>query len=196
MINLLPPTEKEILLLEKRQRLVMVLGSVALMFLIFLILILLSVKFYILAEANYQDEILAAEKNKYQTPDFLFFKDIIQKYNSSLALADTFYKKETRMSDALEIISELEKPKGLYLTNVAVEKNGQGNTMMATISGVSNNRNSLTLFKDSIDQNKNIKNTYFPASNWIKPADFTFYLTFEVVPVKELTNSPVDESQK
>ena len=196
MVNLLPPREKEYLLLERREKLITVLGYVVLVFLVFLLLVLFSVKFYLLAQEAYQSEILADLESKYQTPDFLFFQDIIQKYNTSLAIADNFYKNEVRISDALKVISELERPKGLYLTNIAIEKSAQEEKMMATVSGVSNTRDSLIYFKDSVDKNENVKSIYFPANNWIKPIDFAFYLTFEIVPIKKLTNSLTNENEK
>ena len=183
MINLLPPQEKEQLLLEKRRRLLMVLGNVLLIFLVFLTLVLFSVKFYILGQAVYQTQILTTLENQYQTPDFLFYKDLIEKHNYSLVLADQFYKKETSVSDAVKMISGIEKPAGLYLTNVTIEK-GKDNAIMASVSGISNNRDSLINFKSKIEEQKNIKNIYFPATNWIKPADFPFYVTFEYIYVK------------
>lgn len=185
MINLLPPQEKEHLLLEKRKKLIIILGWVFLMFLIFLTLVLFSVKFYILTQASWQEEVLTDLKNTYQTPDFLFFKDIIQKHNLSLKTADNFYKKEIYVSNALKAIAAIDRPAALHLTDVTVGhlplQPGQAqDTMLVTIFGVSDTRDSLVIFKSNVEQIHNIKNVYFPPNNWIKSADINFYMTFEV----------------
>src|SRR3989338_7348676 len=172
MINLLPPKEKEHLLLGKYKKLII---------LIFLILVLASVKFYILSQAVYQKEVLAGLENKYQTPDFLFFKDMIQKYNLSLKTADIFYKKQAYVSGALQTISEIERPAGLYLTSIAIDRPDQDNKATVTVFGVSDTRDSLILFKSNVEQNSRVKNIYFPPNNWIKSTGVNFYMTFEIL---------------
>lgn len=190
MINLLPPKEKEHLLLEKRKKLITILGWLVLIFLIFLILVLFSVKFYILTQSSYQQEALTDLKNKYQTPDFLFFKDVIQKHNLSLKIADTFYKKQAYVSDVLKIISEIDKPAALHLTDITIDHlpaqagQTQDTKILVTIFGVSDSRDDLIIFKSNVEQHSDIKNVYFPPNNWIKPTSINFYMTFEVDPLK------------
>ena len=58
MINLLPPEEKGKLFLKKSEKLIAVLEITILVSLVCLILILSSIKLYIVAEANYQKNIL------------------------------------------------------------------------------------------------------------------------------------------
>ena len=72
MINLLPPQEKEKLLLEKTQKLVIVLTNSFIISLICLILILLSLKFYILKELAKKSSVLYDIKEENQAKDFLF----------------------------------------------------------------------------------------------------------------------------
>ncbi|MDO8529896.1 MAG: hypothetical protein Q7S10_00575 [bacterium] len=179
MINLLPPKEKQALVSQQNKKLVIVMGNVVLISLCSLALVLLSVKFYILGELTYHKFILSATEKKYETPDFLFFKGLIQDYNISLTRMHNFYKNEMPVSDVIKAILEVPKPEGLHLTDIKIEKGAKGNKITATISGISDNRDSLALFKSGIESNIHMKNVYFPPNNWIKPSDLPFYLTFE-----------------
>ena len=156
-----------------------------LIFLIFLILVLFSVKFYVLTQAEYQEEILTSVKNNYQTPDFLFFKDVIQKQNLSLKIADAFYKKESYVSDILKIISEINRPAGIRVHDITVSRQAQSGIMLVTMSATSDTRDNLVAFKNVIEKDKRIKNLYFPPNNWIKSSDVSFNMTFEVDSVKD-----------
>jgi hypothetical protein len=77
MINLLPPQQKEELVLEIKKNLFITLCGILLIFLICLSLILFSLKFYILGEVNSKEIILEQSEKKYETPDFLSFKENI-----------------------------------------------------------------------------------------------------------------------
>lgn len=193
MINLLPPKEKEELLFEKNKKLIIVLGNVFLISLICLSLVLFSLHVYILGEINYQRIILDDTKKKYQTPDFLSFESIIQKYNASLVAIDTFYKKEIYFSDILKTISEIQRPKGVSITSIAINAMKENNLPASakpkalsagktkvTISGMSDTRDDLLIFKSNIENNQKVTNVYFPPNSWIKPSDISFNLTFEI----------------
>ena len=182
MINLLPPKEKEELSLEGNKKLVIVLGNLVLISLVCLILILFSLKFYILKEISYQKIVLDNTEKKYQASNFLSFKEIIQKYNANLVKIDNFYKKEIKVSDILKTILEVPRPEGLYFENISVENNKNGTEnkkTKVTISGISKTRDNLLIFKENIENSKTIENVYFPPSNWVKNKDINFYLTLE-----------------
>lgn len=182
MINLLPPSEQKELLVRKNEKLAIVLGSTFSISMVCLILVLFSLRFYILGEVVSQSIILDNIQKKYQTPNFLSLKGFIQKYNSALIKVDSFYKKEIYFSDALKTISNIQKPKGLYLTNVSVSKIKEDNKMVVAISGVSDTRNNLLIFKNNLEDEKKIKNIHFPPDYWTKPVDVNFNLTFEILP--------------
>ena len=120
MINLLPPEEKIKLLSQKREKLVVILGITITIPLLCFILILLSIRFYILGEINSQKILLQQAEKEYQTPEFLVFKDIIQKNDKILDRIEPFYKKETYITQVLETISRIARPENLYLTNISV----------------------------------------------------------------------------
>lgn len=177
MINLLPLEEKQKLLLVKKERLAIIWGIVVSVFLVCLILILLSIKFYILTETDYQENILQQTEREDQTPDFINLNSVIQKYNVSLAQADSFYKKEIYFSQALQIITGVPSPKGLYLTNFSLSRNETG-MVQVSVSGVSDTRDNLLIFQKNIEDNQDIKNPYFSPESWISPKNVNFSLTF------------------
>lgn len=180
MINLLPPEEKEKLLLEQIKKLIIILGSAALIILVCLILILSSIKFYILAEVNSQKIILEQAEKKYQTPDLSTVENLVQKYNKTLLQLKSFYKEETYFSKALKTISEIQRPEGVYLTNLSLNRKENPAKIEVTVSGISDTRENLLLFKKNVEEEEKIKNSYFSPQSWISPKDVNFSLTFEI----------------
>ncbi len=179
MINLLPPEKKEELFLEKVKKLVKILGITVLVPLFSLILILLSMGFYILAEANSQKVVLQQDKKTYETPDFLSFRQIIQDSNKNLTQLDSFYHKELYATDVLKIISTIHRPDGLYLSDFSLMRDKSGKFKVA-VSGSSKSRDDLIAFKKSIEANQVLKNPYFSPQSWVDPQNVRFSLTFEV----------------
>ncbi|MBI2050161.1 MAG: hypothetical protein HYT35_01750 [Candidatus Staskawiczbacteria bacterium] len=180
MINLLPPQEKENLLLERDKKLAIVLGYTIIIPLICLSLILFSVKLYISGQANRQKSILLATQTKYQTSDFLFYNDLIKKYNADLAKANAFYKKDLKFSDVIKIILGIPRPAELFFSDISIESS-QDEKIKIAIFGKSNTRDDLLIFKNNLENSGKIENVYFPPNNWIKAKNIDFYLTLEVL---------------
>jgi hypothetical protein len=179
MINILPLEEKQKLLVEKKKKLTIIFGIVFSVGLICLILILLSIKFYILAETDYQKNILMQEQEEYQTADFINLNNAIKRYNLILTQLDSFYKNEIYFNQALEIITNIKRPDGLYLKNFSLDRDVNG-IIKTNISGISDTRDNLLIFKKNIIEDKNIKNPSFSNESWISPKDVKFSLTFEI----------------
>jgi len=179
MINLLPAKEKENLFLKKKEKLIFILGIIVLVCLICLILILSSIKFYIAFEANSQKIILEQAEKRYQTSNFLNYKIIIQKYNKILDQLGAFYGQELYFNQALKIISSIQYPNGLYLTNLSLSRN-ENKKIEVAVTGISNSRENLLLFKKNIEENQKIENSYFLPENWTNPKNINFNLSFEI----------------
>lgn len=179
MINLLPPEEKVKLLLEKRKKLIVILGLTAMIPLACLILILCSIRFYILGEVNYQKTVLEQAKKEYQTPDFLAFKEIIQKNDKALVSLEGFYKKESSLTQVLKNVSGFARPQNLYLTNMFLSRN-KDRKIKVMISGFSKSREDLLLFQKNINENQEIKNINFSPESWVSPQNVKFNVTFEI----------------
>jgi len=182
MINLLPPEEKTKLLLENRKKMIIVLGITIIIPLFCLILVLLSVRFYILGEVNSKKIMLDQARKEYQTPDFLHFKEIIQKNNHTLTNLHSFYQKEVSVSQALYLVSSISRPENLYFTNMLLAKDSE-QKIKITASGFSKSRADLLLFQKSINENSRIKNTTFSPESWVSPKDINFNVTFEYVSI-------------
>jgi hypothetical protein len=146
--------------------------------LICLSLILLSLRLYIYAEVNSQKIILEQSEEKYQTPDFIAFKESVKRYNEKMYQINYFYKKDNYFNDILKSISLIERPTGLYLTDLIIDR--QNNNIKATVSGFSKSRDDLLIFKSNIEKESKIKNISFSQESWIKPLNINFHLTFEI----------------
>jgi hypothetical protein len=179
MINLLPPEEKRKILLKKKEKLAVIFAIVFLVFLICLILILLSVKFYILAETDYQKNNLIQVEQSKESSDLVEFGNIIQAHNGTLDQLDSFYKKEIYFNEALDIILNVPKPENLYLTNFSLDRS-RDSMIEINVTGISESRDNLLIFKNNIEQDENIQNSYFSSESWISPKNAKFSLTFEI----------------
>jgi hypothetical protein len=179
MINLLPPEEKEKLFLKKKGKLVIILEITVLVSLVCLILILSSIKLYIAAEASSLKIVSERAEKEYQSPIFSNFKDIIQKYNKIIVQLKNFYEQKAYLGQALKNISNIQRPDGLYLTELSLKKNGN-KKIKVIISGVSDSRENLLLFKKNIEEVQKIENSYFSPETWTNPENINFNLTFEI----------------
>ena len=181
MINLLPPKEKEELALEQKKRLIIILGSALLIVLICLFFVLLSVRFYILGESISQKIVLENAQREYQTPDFINAEDIVKKYNKNLLLLKSFYEQQAGVAYALKNISKINRPSGLYFTNLLMDNKKNTPLIKVNISGFSQNRENLLSFKKNIESAGDIiKNPYFSPESWVKTENINFSLTLEI----------------
>lgn len=179
MINLLPPKEKEELVFQKHRRLIFVLGNIVVVSLVCLSLILFALKFYISAEVSYQNTLLGIAKKKYQVSDKSSLKEDIKSYNTSLDKINNFYKKENYLSDTLKNILDIQRPEGIYFSDIIINQLKDEKKIKISISGVSDTRDNLLTFKDNIERNQKVKNAYFPPDSWVRDKDINFSLTFE-----------------
>lgn len=184
MINLLPPKEKQELLFLKNRNLAMVLGSVAVIFLVCLSLVLMSLKVYIMQKVDYEKRVLEGTQKKYETEESLQLLSSLKKYNANLSKINNFYKGAFYLSGYLIDILNVEKPKGVVFSDIILEQLREENKIKATIYGKSDSREELISFKESIDKNEQLKNVFIPPDNLIKPSEISFNLTFEIYPVK------------
>jgi len=179
MINLLPQEEKQKLFLAKKEKLAAIYGIIVLISLLCLTLVLLSIKFYILADTDYQKYALKQAKQLSENKALTDLNVVIEKYNGTLAQLDSFYKKEIYFNQALETITNIPVPKGLYLNNFSLDRNEDG-SVKASVSGISDTRDHLLTFKKNIEDSAEIKDSYFSPESWISPKDISFSLTFEI----------------
>ena len=181
MINLLPPEEKEALRVERNKNLIIVLSYIVIISLICMALVLFSLRLYILEDVNYQKDALVNAEKEYKTSEFFALKENIIKYNKDLSSVNSFYQNSVYLSDMFKTILSVQKPSGLYFTNIDMKRSKESKKVSVIISGKSDNRDNLLVFKKNIESNEKIKNVNFPLNSWIKPIDITFNLTFEIL---------------
>lgn len=179
MINLLPPIEKQKLFSEKKQKLTIIFVVVFLVSLVCLILVLLSIKFYIMAETDLQKNILEQNKKENQTSEIVSLNSIIQKYNGIFTQLSSFYEKEIYFNKVLDVITNISTPSDVYLTDFSLNRDKKG-IVNVNISGISGTRDNLLLYKKSIEENTKIKNPSFSAESWVSPKDVAFSLIFTI----------------
>lgn len=177
MINLLPQNRKTDLFLEQTKKLVIIFGGIAIICLLCFYLILLSIKFYILGDVVSQKFVLDQAQKDYKTTALSDTEDIVKKYNGILPKIATFYKQDTYFNEALSDILKIKTPDILYFSEISLtrdEKNG----IKAVVSGRCSTRENLIIFKNNIEADKNIKDSYFSPESWIKEKDTNFSVTF------------------
>ncbi len=182
MINLLPPEEKAKLQLQKNKKLTMVLGITLTVPLVCLVLVLLSIHFYLLGEINSEKVALDQTRKDLQTPDFLTFSNIIGQSNATLQQLEQFYQKEAYMSAIVKAITSVSIPQSIYLTDLSVQKTDKG-PMKGTASGFSGSREDLLVFQKNLEATAQIKNLNFSPESWISPKNSTFHVSFEINPM-------------
>jgi hypothetical protein len=181
MINLLPQEEKKAFYQEQAEKLIVVLGIVVFVGLVCLLLILLSVRLYILGQTASQKFVLEEAQKTAQSPEFISFKNIISQYDGYLARAESFYKNQAYMSRVLDILFGVPRPQGLYFTGVSLDAIQKDKDKVEIIvSGASDTRDNLILFKKNIEDEKMITNAYFPPESWVNSKDINFNITMEI----------------
>ena len=186
MINLLPPKQKEQLRLEGNKKLTIVLGNMVLVSLVSLVLVLFSLKFYILGQLVLQGSTLHDVEREYQDSQIASVKEDMLKYNGIIVKMNNFYNSQVYLSDSLRAVSEIEKPKGLYFKSIRLESK-EKDDINVTITGFSDTRENLQILKDNIEKVQSnqsihkIENIYFPPEVWLKSKDIHFNFTFQIV---------------
>jgi hypothetical protein len=180
MINLLPLKEKRELVFVKRNRLFIVLGFAFLIFIICFILVLFSIKFYILKERV--DQKIATDEVylKYKTVDVSALENSLKNYNSSISKLKVFYKDETFVTNALKIISGIQMPKDLYLTDIFLDRKDLQKEVYAELIGFSGDRESLLVFRDNIEKETRIIDPIFSPESWTNSENIKFNLKFKI----------------
>ena len=177
MINLLPPQQKEEGIREEIWKLISILGILSLVFISYLSLILFSIKIYISSELESQKIIYDIEEEKFKASEIQDFQKRINSLNQNVSKLDSFYQEQINLTKILEKIS-ITLPPGVYLTNL----NWQKEMSQIGVSGFAPTRENLFEMKKNLEKEKDFENVYFPPSNWVKPKDINFYVTFKIKP--------------
>lgn len=181
MINLLPPQYKQELLLEETKRLVIILEVVILASLVSLVLILFSIKTYLNGEVDFQKIILSQAEKEFGQSGFQNIQEKINLLNLTFSKLDSFYQEKFYFTEILEKVSKTLLP-GTYLTTLSFSPSlaEEDFRFRISLSGFAKTREILLEFKEKLEAEEDFKEVYFPASNWVKPTDINFNLTFVI----------------
>ncbi len=194
--NLLPSNQKEEIkseILKKKISLILFFLGVNICF---LVAIIFSFLFYISKENTQVDKKIITIENQITEPQFDALKKQISTANQNLNKISNTKKEQVSSVDVLEKISSL-VPSEIYLKSFTFQNIFKGTedketkemigTFFAkiTLSGVSQDRETLFLFKKSLDQEKSFQNIYFDPSSWVKPINADFTLEFNYFPDKK-----------
>lgn len=175
MINLLPSQAKKELEIERKTKIITILGSLFLIFLIFLGILLFSVKIYILSQIESQKTLIDLESGYIDIPQIKELEKNIIETNQKISNLDLFYENQVDLTEVLEKISFL-LPLNVYLTNFNYQKEKN----LITLGGFAEGREDFLEFKKSLEIEKGFGNLYSPISNLVKPTDIDFYITFNL----------------
>ena len=185
MINLLPPSMKEMLKKEDQVRLFWILYFLVALFFSCLFLLLLSLSIYLKGSVNAKEIVLDVYKQ--QTVSDTELKEEIGGLNKAMTQLSSFYENQQKVSGIVERIAKA-VPQGIHLTSfqyvpslkVVLEDKTKIIPARIILTGFSPTRADLLLFRESLQQDTSFQNFEFPPANWSKPTDILFSFSFEI----------------
>lgn len=193
--NLLPPSQKEEIKNESlRKKIILILVLLGAN-LCFLMAVIFSLRLYISAKNTNVDKKIFALEQEIKGSQFEAIKKQIDTANQNLYKISNTKKEQVSSVDVLAKISSLFPAKS-YLQYFSFQNSFKDTENQETkeiardffakirIGGVAQDRESLFLFKKSLDQEKSFQNVYFDPSSWVKPANADFIIDFNYFPAK------------
>ena len=182
MINLLPPNEKNKLLLERKRKIITIVWFLLLVFMVCFIGVLFLAESCLKKEIKRENADLILANSKAENIKIKEIKKRLEDADSNFKKLESFYSKKIYFSDVLEKISQI-MPEEIYLTGISVNRSLDKNKKTITevsISGFSPTREILFKLKENFQRNKFFQEVLFPPSDWVKPTDIKFLVTFKL----------------
>jgi Tfp pilus assembly protein PilN len=183
MINLLSPQSKEDLLREEHFKIILILGIIAVAFLICLVLNIFYIKIHLSGQIEEQKFFLEAEEKKFQVSGTQKIESEILSLNKELKNLEYFYKKKFSVTSVIEKIFNT-LPAGLYLERLNYsplqQTSKENNLAQISLSGFSPTREDLIKFRENLENEEIFNEVNFPPSNWVEPIDIKFSVTFKL----------------
>lgn len=181
MINLIPPEEKKELAENKKQKLIIICGFLGFLFCLSLVLGLVSVKFYVAGQNLYQTVFYEAAQKEFSSHENQEIKKEIISFRRDIDRINAFYAADIDLTFLLEKFISALNP-GVLLKSISY----QSETASFNITGFSEKREDLLLFKNNIENDPAFKNIEFPPASWVKSENVDFSAIFKA---KTLKNS-------
>ena len=175
MINLLPPQYKQDLKKEEIFHIVLILGTISLIFFVSLALILLIIEIYLKAEVKSLNLLNNTKSISPELTQADQFREKVTKNFQNISKLKSFYKDK---SDVTEILGTIFRaiPNEISLTSLYWQKE----TGIVTISGFAPNREALFELRNNLQAEKRFSDIKFPPQNFIKQTDIDFQSTFKI----------------
>jgi Tfp pilus assembly protein PilN len=180
MINLLPQNAKQELQQEEGFRLLLILLFMCMVALVSFALMLGVIKVYVAGSLFTQESKIALLQDRFSKDNPLLAD--IQEFNETTGQVSRFIKSRRSVSSVLEALAEI-LPGGMYFTafdydppGIQAKKGGEAQEVGARISvaGFAKTRETLFLFRESLEKHPLFADLSFPASNWVLPQDIRF----------------------
>jgi len=176
LINLLPPKEKTILIQERKFKEILITGSLLLFSLSLFGLILFLIKIDLQNQFLLNQALLENKKHDSEFSQIKKLEEEINSLNEISSKLDSFYENKYYLISIFETLSQI-MPDNMYLTNFSYD----AQKAKISLSCFASTREVLSQFKADLEQEQNFKEFYFPASNWLKPNDIDFFVSFKYV---------------
>lgn len=175
-LNLLPPQEKEALVLEKTQRWIIFYGSaITGIFLIFIALLII-IWVFITIQLKSAVNNLESVQGSFKGQDLKTQQAAVADLNKYLEKIASIQKNQKNYSALLINLSNL-VPSGIRLNTLTLDKNGE-----ISLNGYAQRRELILTFKDSLEKSNLFAGIENPLSNLIKQTDINFYFKFKILP--------------
>ena len=184
MINLLPPSEKQNLLMQSRWKTAMILSLLIFIFIISVILVLTSINISLATNVKVQNFILDGKKRDGGVLEIQSIKKEIAQVNKDLIQINAFYKQKSSMSVFLEKIANL-LPEGIYLNNIYITPAGkEENNFQVNLSGHAKSVEDTIELNERMKRDEKFSQINFPPETWFEKNDFNFNVSFRAIIAK------------
>lgn len=182
MINLLPPAEKERLKNERTTKVITILWSFVLIFLVAVILCFVYVYFYINEKINEKRLLISDVEKSYTQTSLKDFQKELAKFNSDVEKIKNFYEKKKYVSDTIEKLADVIGEQKIYIKNFSFSliRKEKSSLYSISITGFSPDREALFDFKKSLEEESAFSDIKFPQENWVKPTNINFEASFSI----------------
>jgi Tfp pilus assembly protein PilN len=181
MINLLPPVEKQNLLVAKQQKIILILGLLVFIFFICLALVLFSINFSLASQATAQRIYLANKQQSFEATDVKGWQEKVAKINQDLTKLDSFYQQRPSLTVFLDGLSN-NLVQGISLNSLSINPiKKETNLFQVYLSGYASSVEEVVQLDKNLKENKNISQVSFPSDTWLGKQNFIFSVTFQAV---------------
>lgn len=183
MINLLPPLYKQEFRQEQNFHLTVILGFLALLFLVSFSLLLVAIRVYLTGQIQVRELLLESQKREMVQQEAS--RSEIKEVNRTQRDVYAFYKDEVSGSAIFQRLSSL-LPPDVYLTalsyNPAVQTAGKQANAEIFLTGFAPTREAVLKLQENLRSEEIFLALYSPPTNWVIPINVTFAFQFEVSP--------------